>query len=301
MAARFWLGVLGAELVLSVLLDLLLCEAFSLPAGASLALLPVILVLSPWILAGIALALWYPYGEPANGRGAAALRGLCSMEPAHLTRAALSMSLDLPGERTSRTSQSRTARGPVLLIHGLLCNGALWRPLRKRLNRSGWGPVRAVNLEPLMADLESHAKSIERELLALKRGGNGEPVTIITHSMGGLIARAALRAAGPEVVRRIVTVACPHHGTLFARHLKLAPLGQMRPGSLWLQALNAQQEQRLPVPVTSIFGLDDALIVPAQSARLGGARCEAVRGLGHFGLLRAHGALDRILDAVLLE
>lgn len=301
MAARFWLGVLGAQIVLAVSIDLLLCDAFSLPAGASLALLPVIVVLCPWILAGIALAVWYPYGEPANAPGAAALRGLCSMEPAHLTRAALSMSLDLLGERTSRTSQSDTARRPVLLIHGLLCNRALWHPLRRRLNRSGLGPVRAVNLEPLLADLESHAKSIAQELLELQRGCEGERVTIITHSMGGLIARAAVRAAGPAAVRRIVTVACPHHGTLFGPRLRIAPLRQMRPGSPWLQALNAHQEQHLPVPVTSIFGLDDALIVPAESARLGGARCEAVRGSGHFGLLRAHGAVDRILDAVLLE
>jgi len=301
MAALFWQGVLGTGIVLSVLLDLVARKVFGLPAGASLALLPVILVLSPWMLAGFALGVWRPHAQGASVRGLATLRSLLSMEPALWAVAALSMSAEWSGRRTWGASQSPAVRRPVLLIHGLLCNRALWRPLCKRLNRSGWGPVRAVNLEPLMADIDSHAKCIEHELLALQAHCGGERVTIIAHSMGGLVARAALRAAGPGAVRRIVTVACPHHGTLFAPHLKATPLRQMRATSGWLRALNDAQERRLPVPVTSIYSVDDPLIVPARSAALASARCQELRGLGHFGLVRARASVERILEALAVE
>jgi PGAP1-like protein len=306
-AARFWQGVLGAEIVLAALLDLLARAVFSLSAAAALALLPVVLALSPWIVAGLALALWRPHDQRSSLPGAGAVRrftpfrGLFSLEPAHLTAAALAMSWDGLSHRASGAPQSGAAARPVLLIHGLLCNGALWGPLCKRLARSGWGPMRAVTLEPLMADIESHARRIAHELVALQNRCGGERVTIITHSMGGLIARAALRAAGSNAVRRVVTIACPHHGTLFASRLELGPLRQMRPASLWLQALNAVQEGRFSVPVTSLYSLDDALIVPARSAALAGARSRELRGLGHFGLLRARGSAERILEALATE
>lgn len=294
MAACFWQGVLGVEILLAVVMDLLARSAFALSGAAALALLPVLLALSPWILAGIALAIW----RPSNAQRAGSLRRLCSLEPAHITLSALSMSAQWPCNAPPGTSESCGAGRPVLLIHGLLCNRALWRTLCKRLGRAGWGPVRAVSLEPLMADLDSHAQRIELELRALQGQCGGERVTIITHSMGGLIARAALRGAGSNVIRRIVTIACPHHGTWFAPRVKLRPVRQMRPGSDWLQALNAAQEGRFAVPVTSIYSVDDALIAPARSAALAGASCQELSGLGHFGLLRAGGSIERILRAL---
>jgi pimeloyl-ACP methyl ester carboxylesterase len=286
MAARFWQGVLLLEVASSVLLGMAVRAAFSLPARALLVLVPVIFALFPWVLAACTLPL-------ANVRASALLRSLFSMEPAHFNAAALVMS----AEKWGHPSTSDRRR-PVLLIHGLLCNRALWHRLSRRLSEAGWGPVHAVNLEPLRADLDGYAKTIEHELAALQERCGGERVTIITHSMGGLVARAALRTVGSAVIRRIVTVACPHHGTLFGRHLSLKPLPQMRPASAWLQAINAAEELEPSVPLTSIYSLDDVLVVPPGSAALAGARCEVLRGLGHFGLLRAPGAIDRILGAL---
>jgi predicted alpha/beta hydrolase family esterase len=295
-AARFWQVVLLLEVAFSAFLALAVCRAFSLPARAMLGLVPLIFVLLPWVLMLFVLVL----RGPSDARGSARLRHVLSMEPGHFGAAVLAMSAERWAHRVARPPPNE-GRRPVLLIHGLLCNRALWGPLRRRLGRAGWGPVCAVNLEPLMADLDRHAERIQHELVALQDRCEGERVTIITHSMGGLVARAALRAAGSAAIRRIITVACPHHGTLFGPHLNVAPLRQMRPTSPWLQALNAAQEEHSRVPVTSIYSLDDILIVPAPSAALTGARCRELRRLGHFGLLRAHGSLDRILDALAVE
>jgi pimeloyl-ACP methyl ester carboxylesterase len=72
----------------------------------------------------------------------------------------------------------------------------------------------------------------------------------------------------------------------------------MRPDSEWLAALNATQEDRFPVPLTSIHGRDDNLVVPAESAVLRGAESCELPGLGHFGLLRSRRAREAIVDAL---
>jgi predicted alpha/beta hydrolase family esterase len=190
------------------------------------------------------------------------------------------------------------AARPVLLIHGTVCNGGIWRPLIERLAARGFAPVRTIDLEPLFGDLDSYAARVVQELRDLQQRGNGAPVAIVAHSMGGLVARAALRSLAPGTISRIVTIASPHHGTTIARLFRAFPTRQMRPESPWLSALNASQEGQLPIPVISIYSLHDNLIVPARSAVLEGARSHALRGLGHLSLLRARESLDCTLAAL---
>jgi pimeloyl-ACP methyl ester carboxylesterase len=66
--------------------------------------------------------------------------------------------------------------------------------------------------------------------------------------------------------------------------------------SMWLNALNSAQEGRLGVPVTSIYSLEDNLVVPAESARLQGAELHELRGVGHLAMLRSRCVLDRVLS-----
>jgi len=191
----------------------------------------------------------------------------------------------------------RVTHRPVLLIHGFVCNHSVWREWLRRLEADGFGPVRVIDLEPPFADIEHHAAHVERELRALFQDSGDIPVSIIGHSMGGLVARAALRRTSPEIIGRIVTLATPHHGTVLAR---LFPnerlLLQMVPNSPWLNQLNAEQENGCAVPITSIYSLEDNLVVPARSAALGHADLIELRGIGHFGMLSSRRAIDPALN-----
>lgn len=75
----------------------------------------------------------------------------------------------------------------------------------------------------------------------------------------------------------------------------------MTVASPWLRTLNSAQEGRFTVPVASIYGVEDNLVVPAGSARLQGAEMHELRGVGHFGMLRARCALDRVIATLLPE
>jgi pimeloyl-ACP methyl ester carboxylesterase len=183
----------------------------------------------------------------------------------------------------------------VLLLHGFLCNHQVWRHLQARLQAAGFGPVEAPDMEPLLADIEMLAAGVADQLRALQHRCNDERVVIIAHSMGGLVARVLLRDSGASVIRRIVTIAAPHHGTALARGLPWPNTRQMGCPSPWLRTLNASQEGRFAVPVASIYSVDDNLVAPSGSARLAGAELHELCGLGHFGLLRSRRALDRII------
>ncbi len=301
MAAGFWRFLLGCQLLYAAVVTAVLAAVLPLSAGELVLTALLVTVSAPCVL----VASSYLAGRVAvrrDGRGdRTPLRGLA----AALFREALAFSaatfamIAEPYRRAPREDAGRAAAAsPVLLIHGILCNRAVWRPLLTRLAARGFAPVRAVNLEPLFTDIETHTASVVRELRELQRASGGLPVAIIAHSMGGLVARAALRAGGAGLVSRIVTIASPHHGTALARLFRSLPARQMRPGSSWLQALNASQEGALPVPVTSIYSVHDNLIAPPRSAVLAGARLHELTGLGHLSLLRARLSLERTLAAL---
>jgi len=188
---------------------------------------------------------------------------------------------------------------PVLLVHGFACSGAVWRPLLARLRAAGVAPARAVSLEPLFGGMEIYAAGLLSELEKLHSLSGGRRITIVAHSMGALVARAALRRARPGLIGRIITIGAPHHGTALACRFRCPGVRQMRPDSPWLEALNASQEGRLTVPITTLYSLDDNYISPPCSARLQGARAVELQGIGHLGLLTSKRVHEHLLSELL--
>jgi triacylglycerol esterase/lipase EstA (alpha/beta hydrolase family) len=331
-AARLWQRVLASEIAFAAAAAWLLGIVLTLPAPATiasglaiLAALQWLLAVAAWLLARVLVrSLQAQEGLPPERSRSrwAALRSAAT-EGAALARAALAMSV-APLRRPPRLGSPSGGRRPrpVLLIHGVLCNGAIWRPLVRRLEEAGFGPVRTLELEPLGADIECHAARVAQELTAMQRESGGEQVAIVAHSMGGLVARAALRMDGAAwavtrmgTVSRIVTIATPHHGTAVAGLLRSKPMRQMSRGSPWLRTLNASphaftmsppdfESSPHPMngpaatPITSVYSLDDALIVPPSSARLDGARNVELWGVGHLGLLTSRQASEAIERAL---
>jgi len=194
-----------------------------------------------------------------------------------------------PFARKRERHDDRAGSNPVLLLHGVLCNRAVWSYLRRRLLAAGFAPVVAINLEPTLGSIDVQAVSALRTLDALQKTCNSRPVIVITHSMGGLVARAAMRTLTPAQIREyfaaLITIATPHHGSELARLLPGTAPKQMVPGSSWLVALNQAQQGVTPVPVISIYSHDDNLVAPRISMRLPGAEALALPGLGHFAML----------------
>ena len=164
----------------------------------------------------------------------------------------------------------------------------LYSYLRLKLN------LRASGFAPILYDYDWR-RGVDELGAALAERIRNEPsdrIMIVAHSMGGLVARAALRLLEADDIRQIVTLGSPHHGTWLAQLLPGLPYRQMQPDSEWLAALNAAQEGRFPVPVTCIYSTNDNLVTPSRSAALQGATRFELRGLGHLSLLSARPAID---------
>jgi triacylglycerol lipase len=173
-------------------------------------------------------------------------------------------------------------RNPVLLLHGLTGNEAVFYPLELFLEVSGWGEVYSFTFSrswgevPIEALARETAEFLDRSPLA------GRTIDIVGYSMGGLVAREFIQnMGGTERVERFVSVSTPHFGTYLAFALLTPGVEQMRPNSQFLNALNGSVSLLSQVKVTSIFTEHDEIVQPYRNAILPIGRVIGVPVFGH--------------------
>lgn len=203
---------------------------------------------------------------------------------------------------------------PVLLLHGYGCNSGYWSHLLPRLDTAGISHA-SVDLEPITGDIDGYAPLVERAVEALCAATGAGKVIVVAHSMGGLVARAWMRACGTDRVARVITLGTPHHGTCLAAFGLGLNAAQMRratqgraaqgraaraepPECAWLRALAANEDAAARALVTSIFSHHDNIIAPQTSSELPGARNLAVGGVGHVALGRNPRVLDMLMEEI---
>src|SRR6185369_862012 len=134
-------------------------------------------------------------------------------------------------------------RRGVVFIHGFVCNRGFWTPWLKQL-RARQHPFIAVNLEPVFGSIDEYVPIIEQAVRRIA-DATGLPPVLVCHSMGGLAARAWLRAMRADArVHRVITIGSPHHGTWLARFSHLKNGRQMRLQSEWLRQLEQGGEDK---------------------------------------------------------
>lgn len=110
---------------------------------------------------------------------------------------------------------------PVVVIHGALRSQAgLW-PVVWYLRRAGFD-ARAFGYATRTHSLERHGERLE-QFLAAWLGGPVPTLGILTHSMGGLVARSYLAraaAATQSQAQRVVMLAPPNQGAALAERMK---------------------------------------------------------------------------------
>jgi len=175
---------------------------------------------------------------------------------------------------------ARTEDLPVLLVHGLWCNGGMWWSMQRRLEAAGY-TCATMNYDPPLASIDRFVPQLARAIDDLLAQTGARQVRLVCHSMGGLVLRAYLKANGSDKVASVITLGTPHHGSGLAGWTAGECVAQMRLGSEWLAALNRDEEQAFAMPFVSVFSWQDNLVAPVTSSVLQGARNLAISGVGH--------------------
>jgi len=196
-----------------------------------------------------------------------------------------------------RDPRPQPACAPVLLVHGVLCNAGVWIGMRDALRRMGIGPVYTISLGPPLASIDRFADQLARRIDAILIDTGARELSLVGHSMGGIVARAYLQRHGSDRVARLVTIGTPHAGSVHAWLFPGTSLRQLRPGNAWLDALNAAP---LPsIPIVSIWSWHDSMVAPQDSSMLPGAHNIALKGIGHNALLRNDSVRRLVADALI--
>jgi len=186
------------------------------------------------------------------------------------------------------------SHAPLLLIHGVLCNGGVWHPFTRWLEDRGVAPVYTLSYGPPLASIELFAEQAAAKIDAILADTGARQVIVVAHSMGGLVVRAFLRRYGGAKIARLVTIATPHEGSVLAWIAFGQSVAQLRPRNPWLAALGTPEGADLP-PIVSLWSWHDSMVAPQTSSRVAFGENIEVAGVGHTALLRDREVFERVL------
>jgi len=198
----------------------------------------------------------------------------------------------------ARDPPASPARCPVLLLHGIGCNGGVWTGMRAFLAREGVGPVYAMSYGPPLITIPATAPQIAAKVAQIERDTGATSVVMVAHSMGGLVARSYLRAYGPSHVKRLVTIGTPYAGSMHARLMRGASLVDMRPGSPYLAALAQPTDSEKAVPTVSIWSWHDTMVTPQDSPRLPYGDNVVIAKVAHNALISDPGVQRLVAEQI---
>lgn len=193
-----------------------------------------------------------------------------------------------PTKRGLLINDVMAAGTPILLIHGIIDNRAVFTMLRRQLSKRGFGRTMTMNYSVMTADVRDAAAQLGRVVERITEETGHDRIHIVGHSLGGLVARYYVqRLGGDKHVHTLVTLGAPHSGTHAARLVPQRLVRQLRPGSELIAEL-AEPAPGCQTRFVSFWSDLDQIIIPKSSARLDhpdlNARNVLLRGIGHLSL-----------------
>jgi len=174
-------------------------------------------------------------------------------------------------------------RRGVLLVHGFVCNRALWNPWMRALRARGV-PFVAVDLEPPFGSIDRYVPAL-RDAAGRLEAATGQPPLVVAHSMGGLAARAWLAEGVGPVPYRVMTIATPHGGTWLARYALTRNGFEMQRDGAWLKRLAAREAPDHGRRFVCFYGHCDNIVFPISTATLPGADNRHLAATAHVQMV----------------
>lgn len=187
-------------------------------------------------------------------------------------------------------------RETVTLVHGYLANRFMLAPLGARLRTHGYrtSPWGYWNIRCSVLD---HADRFRRRLAQLDADPTIGRLHLVTHSMGGIIARAALDGYRPAKLGRLVMLAPPNRGS-FVATAAAASFGRFLRPVAELSTAPDSLVNSLPMPTDVEIGVIAAewdALVSQESTRPAVPHAHCTVPTFHSGLLFRKDAADLVV------
>lgn len=192
--------------------------------------------------------------------------------------AAVAVAAVLVGRSLSDGPVDQATPGPVIVVPGYGGNTSDLDPLVEQLRGDGREVVVFRPTEGGRGDLRVQARRLADLAQRTLDDSGAESVDVIGYSAGGVIARLFVKDEGGEsVVRRVLTLGSPHHGTDVAALAEEVAGGcptaceQLATGSDLLRRLDAGDETPAGPRWVTVRTDSDQTVTPTDSAELEGA------------------------------
>lgn len=188
----------------------------------------------------------------------------------------------------------------VLFVHGFLASGPVFDPMRQRIERELGLPTLDFSYGSWMT---FEAICLRLQLFVEERVHPATAVSIVSHSMGGLVARSFIQESHRgRQVDRLVTLATPHGGTANARFATGSLRATLHPESALLERLGrvVRNAGGVVPHVAIVAGKDRMVRPPGSAAEVDEAEVHWIEGIGHNAILydiRTHRIVLEVLRA----
>jgi len=180
------------------------------------------------------------------------------------------------------------AETPIVLVHGIIDNHAIFTVMEHALRRRGFQTLSTYDYGLLTHNIQRAAVRLGHAIEELCTATGYDRIHVVGHSLGGLIARYYVqRLEGDRQVHTLVTLGTPHHGTQLAWAAPLPLVRQLTPNSGVIKEL-AKPAPECRTRFLAFYSDIDHLVVPSRNARLDhpdlNVQNIAVRGVGHLSM-----------------
>ena len=199
------------------------------------------------------------------------------------------MGLSWLDSKTACTKRLSVGR-PVVYLHGTAVKAGSLAPMRLYMAAQGHGAGHVFEFES-SSDFDGAAQGLADKLDRIVGQGSlgaDEQLTLIGHSLGGLIIRSYLQLhPARHPVGQVFLLATPNYGTHLAHYFPTEVTQMMLPGSAFLAELNDGRHREDGIRYVSMYGDRDLLVLPRESMHLEGSRQMVFKGLGHNKMVLA--------------
>ncbi|MEC7987208.1 MAG: hypothetical protein VX278_18710 [Myxococcota bacterium] len=177
---------------------------------------------------------------------------------------------------------------PILLLPGYALNRFSMLPLAIYLRLRGYPWVWTVNHPVHLDDIPTFAKHLDEKIRWYKWRTQSERITVITHSMGGIVSALALQHHQSDI-GTLITMATPWRGSRMSVFGVGKQVKQLSPQSDVIQKVRPPTVDHL-----ALWSQQDWILLPTKNAIKEGLESREIRHIGHFSFLIHHRVFSTI-------